>query len=100
MLKFLGVLLMTVTPLLGNAQSVPTNGLVAFYPFDGNANDVSGNAIHGTATGVTLTTDRFGRSNAAYQFSGNNSPLSYVRITNAATLQFPSDFTFSAWIRF
>jgi hypothetical protein len=50
------------------------NGLVAYYPFDGNANDESGNGHHGTLTNVTLTTDRFGDS-SAYLFTGANSKI-------------------------
>lgn len=44
--------------------------LVAYYPFDGNAQDASGNANHATVYGATLTTDRFGNSNQAYYFDG------------------------------
>ena len=29
---------------------VPTDGLIAYYPFNGNANDESGNGNHGTVT--------------------------------------------------
>lgn len=52
--------------LTASAQSWLTNGLVAYYPFNGNANDTSGNGHNGTANGATLTTDRFGMTNAAY----------------------------------
>lgn len=46
-------------------------GLVAYYPFNGNANDESGNGNHGTLVGGTsLTTDRFGNVNAAFNFDG------------------------------
>ena len=51
---------------------VPTNGLVAYYPFNGNANDESGNGNNGTVNGATLTTDRFGIVNKAYSFVGAN----------------------------
>ena len=34
---------------------VPTNGLVAWYGFNGNANDESGNGPDGTVNGATLT---------------------------------------------
>lgn len=45
--------------------------LVAHYPFNGNANDATGNAANnGTVSGATLTTDRFGYPNAAYNFDG------------------------------
>jgi len=45
-------------------------GLVAYYPFNGNANDESGNGKNGTVNGATLTTDRFDRASAAYSFDG------------------------------
>jgi hypothetical protein len=51
---------------------VPTNGLVGWWPFNGNANDESGNGNNGTVNGATLTTDRFGVANKAYQFLNNN----------------------------
>jgi hypothetical protein len=50
---------------------VPTNGLVAWYPFNGNANDESGNGNNGAVNGATLTKDRFGL-NSAYSFNGVN----------------------------
>jgi hypothetical protein len=49
------------------------NGLIAFYPFSGNANDMSGNKNHGALRfGVTPTTDRFGLMNNAYNFDGTS----------------------------
>ena len=51
---------------------VPANGLVGWWPFNGNANDESGNGNHGTVNGATLTTDRFGNANMAYGFNGNS----------------------------
>ena len=52
---------------------VPTDGLVAYYPFNGNANDASGNGNHGTVIEATLTSDRDGNENSAYDFNGDNS---------------------------
>ena len=46
--------------------------VVAWYPFNGNANDESGNVYHGSVNGATLTTDRFGNENSAYLFNGLN----------------------------
>jgi hypothetical protein len=41
--------------------TIPINdGLIAYYPFNGNANDESGNGHNGTVYGSTLTADRFG----------------------------------------
>ena len=48
---------------------VPTNGLAGFWPFNGNANDESGNGNNGTVNGATLTSDRNGNSNSAYSFN-------------------------------
>jgi len=52
------------------AQVNLDSGLVAWYPFNGNANDESGNGNNGTINGAILTTDRFGSENAAYYFDG------------------------------
>jgi hypothetical protein len=49
---------------------VPSNGLVGWWPFNGNANDESGNGNNGTVNGAILTTDRFGTANQAYGFDG------------------------------
>lgn len=66
----------------GNVPTyVPLNGLLAYYPFIGNANDVSINANNGIATDVTSTSDRFGNSNSAYSFNGTSSNIE-ANITN------------------
>jgi hypothetical protein len=52
------------------------NGLVAFYPFCGNANDVSGNNNNGVVSGASLTADRFGNPNRAYTFNGSTDKIS------------------------
>jgi len=51
---------------------VPTTGLVGWYPFSGNANDISGNGNNGTVYGAALTTDRFGNANKAYNYNGTS----------------------------
>ena len=45
--------------------------MVAYYPFNGNANDETGNGFDGLVQGATLTTDRFGNPNSAYSFDEN-----------------------------
>jgi hypothetical protein len=52
------------------AQINLQDGLVAYYPFNGNANDASGSGNNGFVLGATLTTDRFGNANKAYSFDG------------------------------
>ena len=54
----------------GNAAEIPSEGLVAYYPFNGNANDESSFDNHGTVNGATLTADRFGNDANAYSFDG------------------------------
>jgi hypothetical protein len=54
------------------SEIVSDSGLVAYYPFNGNANDESGNGHNGTILGATLTTDRFGIASRAYMFNGSS----------------------------
>ncbi len=49
---------------------VPTDGLVAWYPFNGNANDESGNGKDGIVVGASATIDRDGNLNSALEFLG------------------------------
>jgi Concanavalin A-like lectin/glucanases superfamily/Secretion system C-terminal sorting domain len=72
------------------------SGLIAYYPFNGNANDESGNANNGTVSGATLTTDRFGHANSAYSFNGSG----YQWIDCGANQAFAlnTNMTISAWV--
>jgi len=72
-------------------------GLVAYYPFNGNANDESGNELHGTVFGSTLTEDRNNIHNSAYTFDGVDD---YIRIPNSEFLNFSQDqnFSISLWV--
>lgn len=47
-------------------------GLLAAYPFDGNANDVSGNGFGGSPSNPTLINDRFDNPLSAYRFAGSD----------------------------
>ena len=80
-MKKLLLLLSVFSVTLGTAQSVPnyvpTNGLVGWWPFNGNANDISGNGNNGTVYGATLTNDRNGNLNSAYDLDGSND---YIQI--------------------
>lgn len=56
-----------------SAQVNFSNGLVAYYPFNGNFNDASGNGNNGTAmNGATFGTDQWGNANSAAFFDGIN----------------------------
>ena len=72
-----------------------SNGLVAYYPFTGNAGDSSGNGNHATNYGASLTTDRFGNSDNAYNFDGSSNYMD-VPYTNSIAIQ--SSFSSSVWI--
>lgn len=76
----------------------PTKGLVAWYPFNSNANDESGNGNNGIVAGATLTTDRFGIANKAYAFNGTNN---YVTCPSGSTstLNVIGDISFSYWLK-
>ncbi|HEV2438381.1 MAG TPA: LamG-like jellyroll fold domain-containing protein [Verrucomicrobiae bacterium] len=77
-----------------HAQGFITNGLVAYYPFNGNANDASGNGNNGSVNGATLTSDRFGNTNSAYNFNGVNS---YIGFSGVPTSQV-DNWTITAWV--
>jgi len=62
---------------------VPTNGLVGWWPFNGNANDESGNSNNGTVNGATLTTDRSGNANKAYSFNGIDN---FINVPNSSSI--------------
>ena len=74
---------------------VPTNGLVGYWGFTGNANDVSGNGNNGTVTGATLTTDRFGNANSAYSFNGSTN---YIAVPHNAAFNM-QQATWNVWVK-
>ncbi len=76
-------------------SQIPTNGLVAWYPFNGNANDASGNGNNGSNNGATLSTDRFGNSNSAYSFDGIND---YIQVNHSSSLTPNNQISISTWI--
>ena len=80
---------------LGGAGLAPlTDGLVAYYDFNGDANDIIG-GNNGTVTGTTLTTDRFGNGNRAYGFNGTTD-----KIVSTGNAGFSGDAVMSAsfWV--
>ncbi|MEY4278795.1 MAG: hypothetical protein RL377_799 [Bacteroidota bacterium] len=80
--------------------NLPVNlqsGLVAYYPFCGNANDISGNNNVLQATGVSLTTDRYGTSSSAYSFSNTQTNVtSYLKAVDPTPFA-KNAYTISAW---
>ncbi|MFH1761578.1 MAG: LamG-like jellyroll fold domain-containing protein [bacterium] len=72
------------------------NNLIAYYPFNGNANDESGYGNHGTVNGATLTTDRLGIANSAYSFDGVDDYIITVKKFSLMTGDAPR--TMACWI--
>jgi len=85
------------------AQDSFTNGLVAYYPFNGNANDASGNGNDGAIIGFDrkFAFDRFGQTNCLYLNTTSNpsatSDGTYVVVPRSAALDFNGDFTMAVW---
>jgi len=73
---------------------VPTNGLIGFYPFTGNANDQIATSSNGTVYGATLVSDRFGNQNSAYSFNGSSN---YISIPTTKFLV--NNYTYSFWLK-
>jgi len=78
--------------LAANVYSQPslTDGLVAYYPLDGNANDASGNGHNAYAENTYATVNQFGQPNSALGFTGN----SWVYVPYSADL-FPANYSVS-----
>ena len=72
-------------------------GLVAFYPFTGNADDTSGNNRHLTVTDANLVSDRYGRAKAAYVFNGTSSLMEAA--ATQASMNLAAGFTISCWVK-
>lgn len=72
---------------------VPTNGLVAWYSFNGNANDETGNGNDGVVNGATPIADRFGNSNSAYEFTND------IITIDSSDSFILNEFTISCWVR-
>ena len=94
----LTVIVVFASMITGMAQVpsyVPTNGLVGWWPFNGNANDESGNGNNGAVNGATLTSDRNGFANTAYSFDGVND---FIEILNSASLE-SNNISIGFWVK-
>ena len=87
------VLLMALAAPVAPAQ-VPTSGLEAYYPLDGDASDASGNGLDGTVVGATPAADRFGTPGAAFSFDGT----AYITTPFVPIYQQGDGLSISLWI--
>ncbi|MFN8308084.1 MAG: LamG domain-containing protein [Ferruginibacter sp.] len=78
------------------AQVNLNQGLQAYYPFNGEARDLSGNNNHPVFNNAGFTSDRFGRKNHAFHFNG---VYQYMRIKNSPSLNFGNTITLAVWVR-
>ncbi|HEC84088.1 MAG TPA: LamG domain-containing protein, partial [Thioploca sp.] len=72
------------------------DGLMAHYPFDGNAQDAGPNGNHGAVEGATLTADRFGKANSAYRFDGKDDS---IVVPSSASLHPADRLSFAFWMK-
>ena len=96
-LLILATALLSISTFAQTPNYVPANGLVGWWPFNGNANDESGNGNHGTVNGATLTADRFGNANMAYGFDGVDD---FIEITDNPNYSFLLNNSYSVNIWF
>jgi hypothetical protein len=81
-------------------KDIPRTGLVAFYPLDGNGDDVSGNALNGSLNGTTnggptAGTNRFGSAGKSLQFDGVDD---FVKMGDPIMLQVNNTITVAGWV--
>ena len=64
--------ILVVLSVASRAQTIPSDGLVAYFPFNGDAKDESGHGHDGILIGVTMATDRFGKPASCASFDGGS----------------------------
>jgi len=81
---------------LNAISQIPTNGLIGYWPLNGNANDSTGNGYNGVVTGAVTSSDRFGDPAGAYLFTDSTK---FITVTDAAPLRLSNtDYTISCWV--
>jgi len=97
LVSLIAVLLLAAFRLPAQAQTGFTNGLLAYFPFNGNANDASGNGNNGVVTNGFFTFDRFGAANSGLRIPNGatmNAPLTNYIFTHTNAV------TISLWVKF
>lgn len=75
---------------------IPTDSLVGYWPFNGNAYDESGNGNAGIVDGASLSMDRFGNENSSYSFDGIDDE---IKILISEIPQGAEERTISLWFK-
>jgi hypothetical protein len=80
-------------------MKLPTidDGMVLHLPFDGNANDISGNNNNGSVNGAILVPGRFNAENSAYYFESN----SFIEVPHDTSIDFSisDSYSISLWMK-
>ena len=90
------LLLFLLNSYIAKSQVNLASGLVAYYPFNGNANDASGNGNNSIFNNATLTTDRMGKANSAYHFNGIDN---YIEIPNSPSINPANQISLCVYVR-
>ena len=83
----------------GETPDILSNGIVAWYPFNGNPNDESGNGNDGTNNGAVLSEDRNGENNKAYYFCGSGCSTRIDVNVDTSSIETNNSFSFSIWYK-
>lgn len=94
--KLLLFVFFTVISFLGQSQVNLSNGLVAYYKFDGNVADSSSNGLNGSNNGASYDTGHFGKLNGALEFDGSND---YITVTHNNKLNLAGEKSISLWYK-
>jgi len=94
MMKKITILWALLVNMVAFAQ-VTTNGLVGYWPFNGNANDASGNSRNGAVSGATLATGKSGIANTAYYFNGSST----INLSNTSSLPLAGNTDWTIYAR-
>lgn len=94
-LTFLTAILIATSTFAQIPSYIPSNGLIGYWPLNGNANDISGNGNNGSAQGnFSYESDRFGNQNSVIKFNSTSDIVcTQTQFVN------PINFTISIWIK-
>ena len=85
-----------------NVDGLQLPAPIAYYPFNGNADDMTGNGYDGQAFGATLTADREGNRNSAYSFMGEGDYIAldmFYGTDEGAVSDSVDNLTVCAWVK-
>jgi outer membrane protein assembly factor BamB len=96
LLTLIAIFLLSATKL---SAQLPADSLAAYYPFNGNSDDESGNGYNATYVNATLVADRFGKDSSAYSFNGISNTIQYGDILDEVFCAPVAKFTITGWAK-